>query len=97
MSSFLHLSPRHRRDACPASAGMLECLTAEHNAFAVRLLRQAQFHVVRSCLCQCQSTRVEDLPCSSHAWPCQKCSLGIRRQASVYAMMQTSDYKIIRL
>ncbi len=30
----------------PRRAGMLDCLTNEHNAFAIRLLQHAQFHVV---------------------------------------------------
>jgi hypothetical protein len=30
----------------PGRAGMLDCLTNEHNAFAIRLLQHAQFHVV---------------------------------------------------
>ena len=31
----------------PFLAGLLECMTNEHNAFAIRLLQEAQFHVVR--------------------------------------------------
>ena len=36
----------HER-AARSCAGLLECMTNEHNAFAIRLLQEAQFHVVR--------------------------------------------------
>ena len=39
--NMLHSSPPRLE-----RAGLLECLTNEHNAFAVRLLQHAQFHIV---------------------------------------------------
>ena len=35
------------REDCHFFVGLLECMTNEHNAFAIRLLQEAQFHVVR--------------------------------------------------